>query len=706
MSYKFNPFSGTLDSRYTVGVGDTADKPAVTEKGGIFYTNTAGAELFEVYDGSGWKVVSSGVPYNPLATTDVRYVDVTNGSDAAGVTGFLSNSPLRSIGRALELINADANGDGSLIKVAAGVYQETLPLRIKKNNVSIVGDSMRSCFVHPTVATENNDMFEVDSGSYIANLTLTGLKVPVADQGTRNNSLDNDATYGLPSNQPFAVRFRTDINPVIIKSPYIQNCTHFSDAHFDNANFDPNTFASTDSETYSSVAGDKSSAPCGGGLLIDGSQPSSSSPLRSMVVDSFTQITLDGPGVLVTNNGYAQLVSFFGTFAHYHAKARDGGQINLSNCVSNFGRYGLISDGHSPSPIASATISAPSVGAGSGSSTVTIGAITSDPSFHGTVTRPLDHMMITIDSVDYGVVSSVANGAGWDVTLSAPLSGNITSTTANFALRSYISTGGHTFEFVGSGTDYNALPDNGGVAVEANQVTELNGGKVWQSSTDHIGKFKAGSVFVVDQVADTATITGTAAVTGNLNVTGNIAVGGTTINPNAEVNVQADWNETNSSSDAFIQNKPAVGAGSVTSITAGNGLTGGTITTSGTIALDGAPSGALVGTTDTQTLTNKTLGDLKETIYAITDGTSVDLDPSNGPIQTWTLGANRTATATNFAAGESMLVMVDDGSSRTLTWPTMTWVGGSAPTLAASGYTVVELWKVGSTLYGAYVGDA
>ena len=509
--------AGALAARHDLVVNTDVNPPSTAQVGKQWLSTAPGNQVHKIYDGSGWRTVAVGQPYSPATTTVVRYVDVTNGSDASDVTGFLPQAPLRSIGRALTLINASSSGDGSLIKVAPGVYQETLPLRIKKNNVSIVGESMRSCFVHPTVATENNDMFEVDSGTYIANLTLLGLKVPTSDQGSRNNSLDNDATYGLPSNQPFSVRFRTDTQPTILKSPYIQNCTHFSDAHFDNANFDPNTFPSTDGQTYSAVAGDESSAPCGGGLLVDGSAVSSSSPIRSMVVDAFTQITLDGPGILVTNNGYAQLVSFFGTFAHYHAKAKNGGQINLSNCVSDFGRYGLIADGKSPSAIATATASA----ANSGATTITIGAITTAGSFHGTVSRPLDHMMVTIDGVDYGVVSSTANGAGWDIVLTSGLTSNITNTTVSFALRSYISTGGHTFEFVGVGTDYGDHPDKGGVPVEANQVIELNGGKVWQSSTDHVGKFKAGDVLVVDQVSETVDLKATT-VTGNLAVTGTV----------------------------------------------------------------------------------------------------------------------------------------------------------------------------------------
>lgn len=94
----------------------------------------------------------------------------------------------------------------------------------------------------------------------------------------------------------------------------------------------------------------------------------------------------------------------------------------------------------------------------------------------------------------------------------------------------------------------------------------------------------------------------------------------------------------------------------------------------------------------------------KDTVFTITDGASVDIDPDNGGIQVWTLGADRSPTASNFDAGAKVMLMIADGSSYSITWPSVNWVGGVAPTLPTSGYGIVELWKVGSQLYGAYAG--
>jgi hypothetical protein len=146
-----------------------------------------------------------------------------------------------------------------------------------------------------------------------------------------------------------------------------------------------------------------------------------------------------------------------------------------------------------------------------------------------------------------------------------------------------------------------------------------------------------------------------------------------------------------------------------------------TLTASQTVTLpDASGTVALLNAAQTftavQTLTDPAIvGTVLEDIYTIVDGAAFEIDPGNGSIQLITLGASRTPKATNFANGESITLMVDDGSAFTLTWTDATFGGsgvvwktgsGSAPTLNTTGYTVITLWKVGGQVYGARVGDA
>lgn len=140
------------------------------------------------------------------------------------------------------------------------------------------------------------------------------------------------------------------------------------------------------------------------------------------------------------------------------------------------------------------------------------------------------------------------------------------------------------------------------------------------------------------------------------------------------------------------------GATTLTGIVKGNGT--------GAFTAVAAPTGALVGTTDTQTITGKTFGNYTETVYTLGTSGSIALNSVNGPIQS--CAASSTVTFTDsLSAGQSIVLHLTNGDAQTINWPTVTWVkvgGSAAPTLTASD--VVVLWKVSTTLYAVYAGSA
>lgn len=154
-------------------------------------------------------------------------------------------------------------------------------------------------------------------------------------------------------------------------------------------------------------------------------------------------------------------------------------------------------------------------------------------------------------------------------------------------------------------------------------------------------------------------------------------------------------------------------------------LSGGTMTGNITFAGTQTFPSTVVTTTGTQTLANKTLTSptinagiasgltlndgYTEEIFAVT-GTTPVLSPTNGSIQTWTLSGASTPTAGTWADGQSITLMIDDGTANTINWSSVgvTWKtnAGSAPALLTTGFTVIQLWRVGGVIYGARVGDA
>jgi hypothetical protein len=150
--------------------------------------------------------------------------------------------------------------------------------------------------------------------------------------------------------------------------------------------------------------------------------------------------------------------------------------------------------------------------------------------------------------------------------------------------------------------------------------------------------------------------------------------------------------------------KGGSGAATLTGILKGNG-------TSAFTAVTG-PSGAIVGTTDTQTLsaktlTNPTVTNYVETPFSANSSTAITLDLTNGTVQIITLTGNATITMPTATSGKSFILMLkqDGTGSRTVTWSTVKWAGGTAPTITstASRLDLLSFFADGTNWYGAVI---
>jgi hypothetical protein len=77
-------------------------------------------------------------------------------------------------------------------------------------------------------------------------------------------------------------------------------------------------------------------------------------------------------------------------------------------------------------------------------------------------------------------------------------------TIVSFYQYSLASSSGHTFEWIGAGTNINtALPYLGGIPNQPNEVVEVNGGKAYFTSTDQRGDFRIGEELVINRNSGT-----------------------------------------------------------------------------------------------------------------------------------------------------------------------------------------------------------
>jgi len=127
--------------------------------------------------------------------------------------------------------------------------------------------------------------------------------------------------------------------------------------------------------------------------------------------------------------------------------------------------------------------------------------------------------------------------------------------------------------------------------------------------------------------------------------------------------------------------------------------------TNGAVSVDTT----VVRTSGTQTVSAKIFEDItlnRNIKYQVHTMTSGVVDSNNGTIQKLNMSGS-TYISDNMLPGTSVILMITGGSNFPIYWPSMTWVGqlgNVTPALTASD--TVVLWKIDTTLYGAWVGSS
>jgi len=285
------------------------------------------------------------------------------------------------------------------IMVRSGDYVEINPIYLPPNT-SLIGDNLRRTTIRPYYP--QLDLFWVDSANYIWGFTFRGHKSPSAAVAFPISTVVNQAANAGPILSQYAPQEGytsftpnsngwvqdsyynayllplPDVNlggtqqaihpnvvpynrPFIYTSPYVQGCTSYAVSdRMPNNDVGDNTDNPLYPTTWT-VPGVRPPDNAGCGMRIDGSLVNGF--IRSMVIDSYTQINQGGKGVYLLNHGYAQFVSTFTVACSEGIVCEAGATCSISTSNSTFGLSGLVARGMSFSEVLTGSFVIPNTNA-------------------------------------------------------------------------------------------------------------------------------------------------------------------------------------------------------------------------------------------------------------------------------------------------------------------------------------------------------
>lgn len=260
--------------------------------------------------------------YVSMAGNDVTANAYINQVSANGMSIY---QPFQTINGALSAANNI--GTPCVIIVHPGEYEVSPDTEIPVN-CCLYGYDARVTKVSLASGLEENNMFLLNSGCKIRGFTFTNLRHETSWLSATQGSLD----YGPPQ-KGYAFAFKP--GAYITRSPYIGDCAVLHNLTYEEMSL-----------PQSRDNGNQLVPMTGGNLYADGSVCDPDSPLRSVVVDSFTAVNPNGVGYAVVENALVQLVSIFTNWSRVGIWAHAGGQVTVVNSNATFGDYAFASTGY------------------------------------------------------------------------------------------------------------------------------------------------------------------------------------------------------------------------------------------------------------------------------------------------------------------------------------------------------------------------
>ena len=329
----------------TVNVGAASDNTTITGKFPAVHTQGTYQFNVQAIPDSNSVVLNVGV-----STTDYLYVQA--GTAFVGVTTTkYPDKVSKSYFEVLDVPDADnikinvgistinhtyveggtlTDLTPAILKLSASQFYEQLPIVVPPYT-SIIGNSLRGTQVLPAAGTsddgttpnERSHMFKMSDATTLQALSMKGMEGFTYDPQAPFQLDNSNIRTGIGTTAAgIYVSLNAD-SPINDKSPYVKDCTAFSDNAAESGRFGGGAV----------------------GVFIDGGVHSEGA--KSMVFDSFTHVASDGAGYVLDRSAIAEIVSCFTYYAKWGYYSGGGSRIRGVGGNNSYGDYGVISSGFS-----------------------------------------------------------------------------------------------------------------------------------------------------------------------------------------------------------------------------------------------------------------------------------------------------------------------------------------------------------------------